>query len=105
MLGTLTPVGADLAQPSTPLAPSSRTNQDSSVALRLSGALAVVTSIAAVIGAFFPSAFHDAPVTVGNAQGTSVVLLLIGLPTLVGSMLMARAGSRRAVMVWLGTLL
>jgi hypothetical protein len=105
MLGTLTPVAADLAQPSTPSAPSSLPNQDSSVALRLSGALAVVASMAAVIGSFFPSVFRDAPVTVGNAQGTSVVLLLIGLPTLVGSMLMARAGSRRAVMVWLGTLL
>ena len=29
---------------------------------------------------------------------------LVGLPVLVGSMLMARAGSRRALLVWLGTL-
>jgi len=105
MTSTLTPIRAASAQRSTPsFRPSFSSDVNLSLAVRFSSALAVVAAIGAAIGAFLPSVFRDAPATVGNAQGTSVVLLLVGLPVLVGSMLMARAGSRRAMMVWLGTL-
>ena len=104
MTSMLTPPRAAPAQRSTSSVPPLSRSIDLSLAVRFSGALAVVAGVAAVIGAFVPSVFHDAPVTVGNAQGTAVVLLLIGLPVLVSSMVLARRGSRRAVIVWLGTL-
>jgi hypothetical protein len=72
--------------------------------LGFSFALVVVAGIASAIGAFVPSIFRDAPVTVGNARGTAVVLLVVGLPLLVGSMRLATRGSRRALIVWLGVL-
>lgn len=77
---------------------------DLRLAVRFTIALAVVAGIASVVGAFFPSVFRDAPVTVGNAQGTAVVLLLVGLPVLLIATGIAIRGSRRALIVWLGTL-
>ena len=51
-----------------------------------------------------PAVFHDAAVTVGNARGTSLVVLIVAVPTLIVAMIRAAAGSRRAQIVWLGTL-
>ena len=105
MTSTLTPVDAASTQRSTLSFPQSLPSQVGlRLPIRFSSALAVVSAIAASIGAFVPSVFRDAPVTAGNAQGTSVVLLLIGLPLLVRSMVSARGGSRRGLIVWLGTL-
>lgn len=84
--------------------PPSRRRGDLRLPFRFSAALAVITTLAAGFGAFVPSVFHDAPVTVGNARGTALVLLLVGLPTLVTAMVRARRGSRRSVIVWLGAL-
>lgn len=75
-----------------------------SLAYRLSGLLAVVTLIHAAVGAFWPGVFRDPPMTAGNAQGTAVAMLLVALPALVGSMILAARGSLRAQMVWLGAL-
>jgi hypothetical protein len=38
----------------------------------------------------------------GSARGTALVMLVVGLPLLVGAMLAARRGSVRALPVWLG---
>jgi hypothetical protein len=73
-------------------------------ALRWSAALAIVAAIAGAIGGFLPAVFHDAPVTVGNARGTALVILFVALPVLIASMRLASRGSRRARIVWLGTL-
>ena len=42
--------------------------------------------------------------TAGNARGTGVVILLVALPVLVISMILARRGSQRAQITWAGTL-
>ena len=71
---------------------------------RVSSALALVAGIAGAVGAFKPAVFRDAPVTVGNARGTALVVLVVALPVLLTSMRLASRGSRRARIVWLGTL-
>ena len=81
-----------------------RVPADLMLPLRLSGALAVVTLVASAIGGFVPGIFHDPAMTVGNAQGTALVILTVALPTLVASMVAATRGSLRAIIVWLGTL-
>lgn len=70
----------------------------------LSGSLAVVTLIHAAIGAFFPGIFRDPPMTAGNAQGTALVIVIVAIPVLVASMILAVRGSWRAQILWLGTL-
>jgi hypothetical protein len=77
---------------------------DLTLPLRLSGALAAAALVAAAIGAFTPEIFHDPPMIVGNAQGTSLVILVVAIPTLIASMVVAARGSLRAVIVWLGAL-
>ena len=42
--------------------------------------------------------------TAGNAQGTSLVVLAVAVPLLIGSMVLAARGSVRAELVWLGSL-
>lgn len=70
----------------------------------LSGGLAVVTLVQSTIGAFFPMIFRDPPMSVGNAQGTDMVILFVALPALVISMLLTARGSLRAQIFWAGTL-
>lgn len=70
----------------------------------LSGGLAVVTLVQSTIGAFFPKIFRDPPMSVGNAQGTDMVILFVALPALVISMLLTARGSLRAQIFWAGTL-
>lgn len=70
----------------------------------LSGALALVAAIAASLGVFLPGIFRDTPMTVGNAHGTDLVILIVAIPTLALSMALAARGSLRAQIVWLGAL-
>jgi hypothetical protein len=79
-------------------------NQDLTLAYWLSLALAVVAVAASALGVFFPGIFRDPAMTVGNARGTSVVILVIAVPTLVVSMILTARGSLRAQIVWLGAL-
>ncbi|MCX7841270.1 MAG: hypothetical protein N2559_17670, partial [Anaerolineae bacterium] len=80
------------------------THSDSTLAYWLSGLLAVVTLIHAAVGAFFPAIFRDSAMTAGNAQGTALAMLLIALPVLIVSMILAARGSLRAWLLWLGAL-
>lgn len=70
----------------------------------LSAALAVVAGVAAAVGVFDTSLFHDTAMTAGNARGTDVVILFGAIPTLLLAMGLAARGSRRAQIVWLGAL-
>jgi hypothetical protein len=78
--------------------------RDLTLPYRLSGALAVVALVASAVGVFVPGIFRDPVMTVGNAQGTALVILAVALPTLVTAMVLAARGSQRAVIVWLGAL-
>jgi hypothetical protein len=69
----------------------------------LSGALLLVTDVAAGLKAF--DDFLTGPAAmVGSARGTAFVLLLVTTPALAVAMAMAVRGSVRAVVVWLGAL-
>ena len=70
----------------------------------LSGVLAVVALAASAGMALFPGIFRDPAMTVGNARGTALVILIVAVPTLVVSMILAARGSLRAQVVWLGAL-
>jgi hypothetical protein len=79
-------------------------DRDVPVAYRLSAALAVLLLLASVVGLFVPSVYRDPREWADQARGINLVDLLVTLPTLVGSMLLAVRGSWRARMVWLGIL-
>lgn len=67
---------------------------------------AAVAAVACAITVFNPGIFREPdPTTVGSARGTALVLLVLGLPVLLGAIAKAVAGSRRAEMIWLGTLI
>lgn len=68
----------------------------------LAGSLAAVAAFAAGFSLFVPSLLAGTQVTVGNLRGTALVVLAVGVPALVAAMVMARRGSARAVVVWLG---
>jgi hypothetical protein len=79
-------------------------NRDLALAYRLSLALAVVAVVASAVGVFFPAIFRDPAMTVGNARGTALVILVVAVPALVISMILATKGSLRAQLVWAGVL-
>jgi hypothetical protein len=71
----------------------------------LSTALAVLAVITSAASFFFWQIFHrDVPMGVGNMRGTALAMLVIGVPILVVSMVLASRGSLRARFVWLGAL-
>ena len=78
------------------------------VAYWLSSLLILAALVAAGVGVFFPGVFRDPAMTAGNAQGSSVVILVVAIPAVVVGMIWtARArgsGSLRAEIVWLGAL-
>ena len=78
--------------------------QDRSIAYILSSALALAAIVAGVVGTFNRGIFRDPPMTAGNAQGTSLVVLAVAVPLLIAAMIMAARGSARAEVVWLGSL-
>jgi len=59
---------------------------------RLSRLAAGVTLIKSAIGVLYPQIIRDPPMTAGNARGTDAVLLLVALPVLSASMILARYG-------------
>ena len=68
-------------------------------------ALAVVAVLAGAATFFFwPLFTRDAPMVVGNARGTALTVLVLAVPLLVGSMILSRRGSVRAVFVWTAAL-
>ena len=68
----------------------------------VSGALALVTFIAAGASFFVPGVLRGPAVMNGSARGTALIMLVVGLPLLLVSMYVAARGSIRAKVVWLG---
>jgi uncharacterized protein (TIGR03382 family) len=109
MISALNPARSEATNPSVPQSPAVSSplvlaRPPLTLALRLSGALAVVAALAAAAGVLLPGIFRDPAMNVGNARGTAVVILAVALPALVSSMALAARGSLRAQMVWLGAL-
>jgi hypothetical protein len=73
-------------------------------AVPLSWALAVATVAATVPTLLVDGLLHGPSAMAGSARGTALVMLLVAVPLLVGSMLAARRGSVRGLLLWLGAL-
>jgi hypothetical protein len=70
----------------------------------LSGALALVTALAAAATFFIPGVLRGPAVMNGSARGTALVILVVGVPALLIAMWSAANGSIRALIVWLGVI-
>lgn len=70
----------------------------------LSVALAGVTFAAVVSALLFRDALRGPAVSIGNMQGTALVLLVVTLPILVVSMVLLARGVTEALIFWLGAL-
>lgn len=68
----------------------------------LSGALATVAGVSAAFSLFYPSLLGGVAVGRGNLRGTALIVLVVGVPVLVGAMVAAARGSARALVLWLG---
>jgi hypothetical protein len=68
----------------------------------VSGSLGFITAMAAAITFFVPGVLRGPAVMNGSARGTALVLLVVAVPALALSMLVAATGSARAVIAWLG---
>ncbi|MGA7673175.1 MAG: hypothetical protein WBW04_22350 [Nitrolancea sp.] len=80
------------------------THRNLTLAYILSSALTLVATVAGAIGTFNSGIFRDPPMTAGNAQGTSLVVLAVAVPALIVSMILVARGSARAEVFWLGSL-
>jgi hypothetical protein len=70
----------------------------------LSGALALITAIAAAATFFMPGVLRGPAVMNGSARGTALVIIVLGLPVLLIAMWSAGKGSIRALILWLGVI-
>lgn len=71
----------------------------------LSSLLAFAALVASAAGFLITDLFQqDNPALGGNARGTALVILVIAVPALVIAMILAKRGSLRARLVWLGVL-
>src|SRR6516165_2395734 len=76
--------------------------QRGGVAYWLSGLLAATVAVTCLLTFLVPGILRGTAVMNGSARGTALVMLLLGVPVLAVSMALARAGSARAVLSWLG---
>lgn len=72
--------------------------------LILSILIAILMFIASVGGLLLSNLYQDTPFISRLWQGNDAVTLFVALPLLIGSMIFARRGSDRAVLLWFGTL-
>jgi hypothetical protein len=70
----------------------------------LSGALALVTALAAAATFFITGMLRGPAVMNGSARGTALVVLVVAIPALLLSMRATAAGSVRALIVWMGAI-
>lgn len=66
--------------------------------------IAILLAIAAVGGVFIKGLYRDLPAFAAQGQGQDLVSLVIVLPTLIVSAVLARRGSPHARLIWLGVL-
>ena len=71
------------------------------IAYWLSGALAVTAALSALLTYLVTDALRGPAVMNGSARGTALVVLVIGVPVLACSLVLARRGSTIAVVTWL----
>jgi hypothetical protein len=71
------------------------------IAYWLSGALAVAAALSAVLTYLVSDILRGPAVMNGSARGTALVVLLVGVPVLACSLVLARRGSAIAVVTWL----
>jgi hypothetical protein len=71
-------------------------------AVPLSWLLAAAVAVAGIPTVVDPAVMRGPAAMVGSARGTALVMLVVGVPLLVGSMLAACRGSVRALPLWLG---
>jgi hypothetical protein len=67
----------------------------------LSAAMIPLLMVAAIAGLFFPSLYRDGPIVTSTDRGTDLATLVIYVPTLVVSLILARRSSHRAQIVWI----
>ena len=72
--------------------------------LWLTGPIAILVAIAAGVGFFIEDLYRDAPVNAAQAVGQDLITLVVALPVLIVSAVLALHGSMRAHLVWLGAL-
>ena len=72
--------------------------------LWLTGPIAILVAIAAGAGFFIEDLYRDAPVNAAQAVGQDLITLVVALPVLIVSAVLALHGSMRAHLVWLGAL-
>jgi hypothetical protein len=77
---------------------------ESSAAYWLCAFVAVLLALDAIVGLLVPGVYHDSPGWAAQARGVNLIDLFLAVPALVISMALARRGSRRAVLVWIGVL-
>jgi hypothetical protein len=70
----------------------------------MSAALGAAAAAAAGLTVAFPSVLTGVAGANGNARGTAVVVLAVGVPVLAAAILGSGRGSTRAFVIWLGTL-
>jgi hypothetical protein len=70
----------------------------------LSGALALVTAVAAAGTFFIPGVLRGPAVMNGSARGTALVVLVAAIPTLLLSMRAAAFAPVRALILWIGAI-
>lgn len=83
-------------------APPSRVLPASGAAYWLSGALALMSAVAAAMTFFVPGILTGPAAMNGSARGTALVVLAVAVPVVLIAMRAAARGSVRAVIAWLG---
>jgi hypothetical protein len=74
-------------------------------AAHLFSILLVIDAIVATVASLaWPDLIHGPAVSVGSLRGTALVVLVVGLPVLIASMIAVGRGSRLAMVGWLGAL-
>ena len=90
-------------QPDAPAIPGTNTRLTSG--FQASVLIGLLLAVAAGVGLFVPGIYEaDTAFAAAAFRGTDLVSLVVALPTLAGSLFLARRGSGRALLVWLGIL-
>jgi hypothetical protein len=70
----------------------------------LSGGLNILLVVASAAGLFIPGLYRDTPNWIAQTRGTDLVTLVVAIPALAASLILAVRGSPRAQVIWLGVL-
>lgn len=79
-------------------------SRSTTIWLWLSAPIALLVAIAAGVGFLIEDLYRDTPINAAQAVGQDLITLVVALPVLVISAILAVRGSRRAHLLWLGVL-